>query len=126
MNAIKPKVKLYGIKPEMVLIHTIVVGIFNKHGVDCVITSGVGKKHSKRSLHYPGYALDFRIKHIDNESTIKDITRDLIEALPCCDVVLEHLFQPQSHLHVEYDPKDDDQFQEDKLYYKKHGKWLTN
>ena len=59
-NAIKPGVKLYGIKPEMVVVDTIVRMVFMRLGYDCVTTSGVGKKHSQLSLHYPGYAEDYR------------------------------------------------------------------
>ncbi len=123
MNSIKPKVSLYGIRPEMVLVHGVVCAVFTKYGYECVITSGVGKKHSKRSLHYVGYALDYRTKHIGDNNVKRSILKSLETALPNCDVILEHVGEPQEHIHVEVDPKDDEEFQSDKIFYKTHGKW---
>lgn len=122
MNQLKPGTTIYGIRPEMVMCHGSVVSVYNKRGFYCMVTSGVGKKHSKRSLHYVGYALDYRTKHLSDDVKRK-IVKEIQEALPCCDVVLEHLGEEQEHIHVEYDPKDDEQFQADKAFYKIHGKW---
>ena len=51
------------------------------------------------------------------------ILEDLKKALPCCDIVLEHLGKDQEHYHVEFDPKDDPKFQADKLIYRNTGEW---
>jgi len=122
MQSIKFKVSLYGIKPEMVIVHSVVASIFAKYNADCIITSGVGMKHSKRSLHYVGYALDYRAKHL-NQGVKRNILQDLKEALPVCDIIHEHEGEPQEHYHIEYDDHQDAVFQEHKLYYKTHGKW---
>ena len=53
----------------------------------------------KRSMHYVGYALDFRTRHIAvgwHEKLAKEVRRALTDEY---DVVLE-----KTHLHVEYDP----------------------
>ena len=123
MNSIKPKVSLYGIRPEMVLVHGSVCAVFAKFGHDCIITSGVGKKHSKRSLHYVGYALDYRAKHISDNKMKRTILGQLQNNLPNCDIVLEHVDESQEHFHVEFDDHNDEEFQSDKLFYKTHGKW---
>jgi hypothetical protein len=123
MKSIKPGVSLYGIKPEMVIVDSVVTSVFLKFGYDCVTTSGVGMKHSTRSLHYPGYAEDYRSKHISDIKIKHDILNHLRECLPCCDIVLEHIGEPEEHYHVEFDPKDDDNFQSDKIFYKTHGNW---
>ena len=122
MNAIKPGVKIYGIRPEMVVVDSIVRSIYNDHKFGCVITSGVGKKHSEFSLHYPGFANDYRTKHIPIEAKYA-IIADIRKALPCCDVVFEHEGKAQEHLHVEFDPKDDENFRAAKMIYKTTGHW---
>lgn len=122
MNRLKQGATIYGIRPEMVMCDGTVTAIFNKRNYYCMVTSGVGKKHSQKSLHYVGYALDYRTKHLP-EDVKQEILKEIKEALPCCDVILEHLGEPQEHIHVEYDPKDDEQFQVDKTFYKTHGKW---
>jgi len=122
MQSVKFKVSLYGIRPEMVIVHSMVASVFAKHNTECVITSGVGMKHSKRSLHYVGLALDYRTKGV-SDGVVRNILQDLKEALPVCDIIHEHKGEPQEHLHIEMDPHQDEKFQEDKLYYKTHGKW---
>lgn len=123
MNKIKPKVSIYGTRPEMAIVHGVVCSVFDKYNQDCIVTSGVGKKHSKRSLHYPGFAYDYRTKHINDRSVKMSILKDMREALPCCDIIFEHEGEPQEHYHVEFDDKFDEQYQSDKLFYKTHGKW---
>jgi hypothetical protein len=125
-DAVKNTAILYGIKPEMVLCHQVVAAVFHEHYVPCVITDGPGDGHGKRSLHPVGYALDYRTKHITGwkrETTIRDLVKRLKEALPQCDVVLEDLGGDNEHIHIEFDPKNDKRFQDDKQTYKVTGKW---
>ncbi len=119
---IKSGVIIYGTRPEMAIIHGIVCSVFSKYGVDCVITSGVGKKHSEKSLHYPGFAYDYRDKEIADDKR-NPLMNDLRDALPCCDIIYEYKGKPQSHIHCEFDPKDDAEFQKHKMYYRKSGQW---
>lgn len=125
MNLIKPKVKLYGTRPEMAIVYSVVCSVYEQMGYDCIVTSGVGMKHGPRSLHPVGFAEDYRTKHLNSTDIKRKLVEKLKDALPCCDIVLEHLDQPQEHVHVEFDDHFDEQFQEDKLWYRKHGKWPT-
>lgn len=107
----------------MAIVHIEVIAIFAKYGYGCVLTSGMDSKHGDRSLHPVGLANDYRSKHIPELSMKYQILSDLKQALPCCDVVLEYIDQPQEHYHIEYDPKYDDKFQQDKEEYKLTGVW---
>ncbi len=97
---IKEGVRVRAIQPEIVLAVQIVAGVFNRfNGAECIITGAREGEHMKRSLHYVGYALDFRTRHVAtgwHEKLAKEVQRALGEEY---DVILE-----KTHLHVEYDP----------------------
>jgi len=99
---LKPGVRLAGLQPQMVLVAMVVDEIYGD--TECVITSANDSKHSERSLHYQGCALDFRTHNYSND---KGELRDRIKAAlgQDFDVVLEAVGTPNEHLHVEYDPK---------------------
>lgn len=120
---IKNKTILYGISPEMCIIHSVVVSIFERHGYGWAITSAVGRKHMDKSLHPVGFAIDYRSKHLPNTSVKQQLFQELKQALPCCDLLLEDLDGEQEHYHIEFDPKYDDKFQQDKQTYKETGRW---
>lgn len=64
------------------------------------VTSAFDGKHMKDSLHYKGYALDFRTNSL-SDGAAKAWSERMRKALgPDYDVVLE-----SNHLHVEYHPK---------------------
>ena len=97
-------VKIDRLNPQMVLAALIVHGVFEDYGIECVITSGNDGKHagsaSRPSLHYAGYALDFRVREVP-ETERPPLVADLRRALgKHFDVVLH-----TTHIHVEYDPK---------------------
>jgi len=100
MISIKPGVIVRACQPEILLAVPIVASILQQYnGAECVITGAREGEHMKRSLHFVGYALDFRTRHIAigwHEKIAKDVQRALGEEY---DVVLE-----KTHLHVEYDP----------------------
>ena len=127
---VKKGVQFYGMQPEMVFCHIEIKDVFNTLGIVCVSTSIVGKKHKKRSLHPPGYAVDYRTKHIkgstfgaSREQKIKNLMSLLRANVPQCDFVFEHEGEAQEHIHAEYDPKDDVLFQHHKELYRKSGSW---
>ncbi len=65
---IKTGVSLLGLKPEMNVALMIAKDVIEGYGVECVITSGVEGKHSKKtSKHYVGYALDLRSRDLAEE-----------------------------------------------------------
>lgn len=100
MFKIKEGVIINGIKPEMMLVITIAQEFYKDLKIDCVITSCCDGKHSSTSLHYVGYALDFRTRNMNNfqqklllESLKNQLTKEY-------DIILE-----SNHLHVEFQPK---------------------
>lgn len=97
---LKNSVKLQGISNELLLGLIIINDIFKSFEIDLVITSLVDSKHSPKSLHYSGNAVDIRTSNIP-----KDIDRNYLIKLiqqslgPHFDVIDE-----QTHIHIEYQP----------------------
>jgi hypothetical protein len=97
---LKPGVMVAGVQPEIMLgimaAHTVYEGL----GVELVITSVLDGKHSSRSLHYKGQAIDIRTREMTH-NTAKRACELIKKALPDdFDVVLE-----KDHIHLEYDVK---------------------
>ena len=100
-------VRLAGIKPEMAVGLMLMQPVFDKYGVEMVITAGTEEYrpdgsliHMKDSLHPEGYAVDLRSREIVNGIWTKFLS-DLRGALGCEFQVIEH----DTHLHVEFDPR---------------------
>lgn len=101
---LKAGVRLTNLQPQMVLAAVIIHGIYARSGVECVITSANDSKHSDKSLHYKGCALDFRTKNYQYNK--EALCQEIKAALgPDFDVVLEDKDGPNQHLHVEWDQK---------------------
>lgn len=101
---LKPGVKLAGLSPQMALAAVIVQSVYGS--ASCTITSANDGKHSEKSLHYVGNALDFRTKDFFGDKTM------LVSAIRSAlgsefDVVFEDEGGVQEHVHVEYDVKGD-------------------
>lgn len=74
--------------------------VFTKHNVDFVITAGDDGNHMTGSLHYRGYAVDLRSRHlglVQQALILSDIKLQLGNDFDC---ILEG-----DHVHVEYDPQ---------------------
>ena len=100
MDKFKAGVKISGIKPEMLFAHCMIKSVFSNYGYDSIITSALDGTHSRGSLHYVGFALDYRIRHLESgaaEMIVNDIKQALTDEF---DVVLE-----PTHIHVEFQPK---------------------
>ncbi len=119
---IKNTVKLFGIQPEMVIVHSIIQRIFSNYGYGCVITSGLDSHEGRISLHNEGLALDYRTKHIPDDVCAR-LVEELRMHLPQCDLGIHSPGTPNEHLHVEFDPKNDSEFQAKKAAWKQGGKW---
>ena len=101
MLSFKEGVLMFNLQPQLVLGLLSIYSVFKDYGYDCTVTSLSDSLHSVRSLHYSGYAVDLRIKHISSRADVVAIGFDLRKALGSnFDVVLE-----VDHIHVEYDPK---------------------
>lgn len=102
---IKAGVRLLGILPQTVVAMQVVSEICFDFEYDFVVTSVADGKHKKSSSHYTGRAFDFRVRHMVPEDA-KAIASLAKESLgDDFDVILEHLGEPNQHIHVEWDPK---------------------
>jgi hypothetical protein len=97
---IKRGASLNGLQIEMRRVLGCAEKIWKVHGQELAVTSGTDGTHSAYSLHYYGYALDFRTRYFGSQQ-IKVIARDLQKAVgDKYDVVIH-----KTHIHVEFDPK---------------------
>lgn len=76
--------------------------IYDRRGVDLVITSGNDGRHSVNSKHYVGNALDFRTNNLGDPGLEGPLIANELNAALGRDY--DVLFEGD-HIHVEYDPK---------------------
>jgi hypothetical protein len=95
---IKRGASLNGLKIEMRKPLAAAGQIWEDAGHELVVTSGTDGTHSAGSLHYYGYALDFRTRYFDEPHIVK-IAHSLRKALSDEYDVIIH----KSHIHVEFD-----------------------
>ena len=103
---LKDGVKLKDLQPQAVLMLMIVGSCYSRLDPEYVVTvtSGNDGKHSDKSLHYKGFAFDFRTKNFNEDKHV--LVSMIRQALGAeFDVVLEMEGEPQEHLHVEWDPR---------------------
>lgn len=107
MIRLKPGVRLAQLAPQIVLAIATAESIWSKHGgTTLVITSCNDGKHSERSFHYQGKAVDLRTKNLPDFARGQAV-QELREALGLeFDVLHEAVGQKNEHAHVEYDVKD--------------------
>lgn len=102
----KHGVRLTDLCPQMALAACVVREVYRALDPECscTVTSANDSKHSEKSLHYGGLALDFRTH--DFKADKQELLRELRDALgPEFDVLLEAEGTPNEHVHLEYDPK---------------------
>ena len=103
---LKPGVILGDLTPQMVMGALIVKSVYLRLDpqCSCTVTSANDSKHSDKSLHYKGNALDFRTH--DFTANKLYLVKEVKDSLGIhFDVVLEAIGTPNEHMHVEYDPK---------------------
>ena len=102
---LKAGVSLKGVSWRLFQASIIVEYIFENFGVPCIITSGNDGKHSAKSLHYSGLALDFRTHYEELDGRELELRDTVAAALgKDYDVVLESVGLMDEHLHVEASP----------------------
>ena len=100
MISLKPGVRVFGLRPELLLAIQVAHSVFLDNAERGMrITSIIDGKHSVGSLHYAGLAVDIGITGINPDfGTIKAGIADALGA--DYDVILE-----TDHLHIEFQPK---------------------
>lgn len=73
--------------------------IWRELGQELTVTSGTDGEHSAGSLHYYGYALDFRTRYFNKEERWEAYA-SLVEALEFDGF---NIYLHDTHIHVEYD-----------------------
>ena len=99
MISFKPGIRIAGVQPEIVLILPIIDSVFKNKGFDTIITELTGGKHSPKSLHYVGLAVDISIRNLGLQ--VSNLVSELEKVLgEDYDVV-----QEITHIHIEFQPK---------------------
>ena len=107
------KAKLFGAKPELLYAMDRTLSVFFGKGLPCIWTSIVRPKNFMRtfSLHPFGWAADcISDRHLPPEMW-KELETDLREELGAQYDVLTHDAGSGMHAHLEFDPKDEPEFQ---------------
>lgn len=99
MIAIKKGVRVEGLRPEILLAIINANDWFMAEGLKMTITSGTEGRHSNRSKHYIGQAVDLRTNHLGDGAQLR-LRQWIAELGADYDIV-----QESSHLHIEFDPK---------------------
>lgn len=73
--------------------------VFLQHGIEPVLTETYGSVHSCGSLHYAHRAYDLRLPVVNKDKIVAELKDALGRKF---DVILE-----ATHIHVEYDPKEE-------------------
>lgn len=98
MFSIKEGVSLQGLQIEMREVLIQMEHLFNKINKELVITSGTEGIHSPTSLHYYGYALDFRNRHLtENEKALT-----LARLYEIFDNTNYRVINHPTHIHIEF------------------------
>lgn len=95
---IKPGVQMAGLKPVMRSALIAADEIWKSLGYELVVTSALDGDHSAGSLHYYGYALDFRINYF-NPKQRQQAYNSLCHALGRQDYIV--VLEPD-HIHVQF------------------------
>lgn len=107
MLSIKFGAKICGLQPELLLGISIIKSVLDSYNVDTVITEVTGGKHMEGSLHYKGFGVDIRSKHIKSTKVKQNILLKCRETLGAeFDILLECEGAINEHFHIEFQPKE--------------------
>jgi hypothetical protein len=95
---IKDGVILNGLKMQMRKVLIEADRIWLKYDQELVVTSGLEGAHSPGSLHYYGFALDFRTRYFTQEQEAK-VYQELSRSL---DDRVYRVILHKTHIHVEF------------------------
>jgi hypothetical protein len=97
---IKQGASISGLQPEMAVALQVCASVYNKFGIEMVVTEGTAGRHSPKSRHYLGFAVDLRTWNV-RRSKLDDLARQVRAALGKDFWVLLEA----DHMHVEFRPK---------------------
>jgi hypothetical protein len=97
---IKHGATLIGLKIQMRKALMLADQVWSENGKELVVTSGTDGAHSAGSLHYYGYALDFRIRYFD-ANTLEKVIAQLARGLREVDIAYRMIVH-STHIHVEW------------------------
>jgi len=97
---LKKDVRVFGIRPEVVLALQIAETVWLEHGEELVITSATDSQHSNTSRHYLGCAADLRTNYFLADQ-VEKVAKELRDALGEDFYVLVH----KTHIHLSFKPK---------------------
>ena len=100
MMQLKGGVKVRGVQPEILLGIMVAKEVYYDAGQTFTITSVCDGKHSEKSLHYNGQAVDIRTRDLSGVTAQDIATRIKLRLGGDYDVVNEG-----DHIHIEFDPK---------------------
>ncbi len=98
--SIKLGVRVFGLRPEILLAILVAEGIWREFGADLVLTAGIDGAHVEGSFHYSGNAIDLRTNNLPTDKTG--------EVLKCLSQRLgeDYFAQFESdHIHIQFKPK---------------------
>lgn len=100
---IKSDASISGLKPEMAVALQVCASVYQKFGVEMVVTEGTAGRHSPKSRHYLGFAVDLRTWNVQR-SELDNLAQAVRGALGKDFWVLLEA----DHMHVEFRPKKGD------------------
>ena len=103
MIALKPGVRVGGIKPELLLAIMVLDDIFASAGQPFIITALTDGQHMPESKHYTGHAVDIRTRDVNNPAGLAAKAKERLGM--DYDVLFEGAGTENQHLHIEFDPK---------------------
>ena len=111
---IKEGVQMAGLMPVMRPALVWADRIWTQLGQELVVTSALDGSHSASSLHYFGYALDFRIRYFEDKQQWQawQMLSDRLSQYDDNFAVVKE----KTHIHVEYKP----------AFYRANGLWKTS
>lgn len=92
----------HGLHWRMRKVEQVVDILWQEHGQEAVMTSGLNGTHGTWSWHYYGCAVDFRTRYFDND-TAAEVATELRRRLHPISLAYQVVLHAGSHIHVEFD-----------------------
>lgn len=105
MLELKAGVRVFGLRPELLLALQVAEGLWGEHGpATLVVTAVMDGTHKRQSLHYSGLAVDLRLHAVAAEKRAGLVQRLQAALGPDYVVLHEAIGQRREHCHVHFLP----------------------